>query len=429
LSNVTPQRDDLVQKSDHKPRFWFVDYLGLLIAVPLLILPPLTYLELGANQWKEGFIPIIMINAEMKFCVIVIFGSLLTALMGLKVYFLGKTHYLPKLLVLSGGAFLLAVFLSALFAHNLERAWISSFLWHLLPLGIGLAFINIDWTRNKILFFLSLSVLAGTLSSLVALDQHYHWTDWSQKFPRHTKSIPAGIIFNHNFASEYHTPLIPICLGLVLWVKNLYLRGIFILTMAFIFFPVVALSLARGAWVGLIGGCLSTCFFFVAFVRFHNKTLKVNKRKAYFCLIPFIALAFALPLYLMTSDFWKHSKSNLQTSDKRVNGPQVEIEATQENGAESGYVYGEACGGWMTPKQDLKPHKHFINGKWNQYRILAKGPRIQTWVNGNQVSDLVDKEKFQSHPKGFIGLQVHGIKKGTGPYEVAWKNIKISEVK
>ena len=42
-----------------------------------------------------------------------------------------------------------------------------------------------------------------------------------------------------------------------------------------------------------------------------------------------------------------------QEGDKngRVNGPQVEIEATKENGAESGYVYGEALGGWMTPKK------------------------------------------------------------------------------
>jgi hypothetical protein len=112
----------------------------------------------------------------------------------------------------------------------------------------------------------------------------------------------------------------------------------------------------------------------------------------------------------------------------RVNGPQVEIEATKENGAESGYVYGEAMGGWMTPKSDLTPHKHFKNGEWNQYRIVAKGPRIQTWVNGNQVSNLTDKEKHKSHPKGFIGLQVHSIKKGSGPYEVAWKNIKIKEM-
>ena len=113
----------------------------------------------------------------------------------------------------------------------------------------------------------------------------------------------------------------------------------------------------------------------------------------------------------------------------RINGPQVEIEATKENGAESGYVYGEALGGWMTPKADLIPHTHFKNGQWNQYRIIAKGPRIQTWINGNQVSNLTDKEKFKSHSNGFIGLQVHSIKKGSGPYEVAWKNIKIKELK
>ena len=51
----------------------------------------------------------------------------------------------------------------------------------------------------------------------------------------------------------------------------------------------------------------------------------------------------------------------------------MEIEATKEKGAESGYVYGEALGGWMTPKDKLIPHKNFKNGKWNKYRILAKG--------------------------------------------------------
>ena len=112
----------------------------------------------------------------------------------------------------------------------------------------------------------------------------------------------------------------------------------------------------------------------------------------------------------------------------RVNGPQDEIEATKEQGAESGYVHGEALGGWMTPKSDLIPHKHFKNGEWNQYRIVAKGPRIQTWVNGTIVSNLTDREKHKSHPKGFIGLQVHSIKKGSGPYMVAWKNIKIKEL-
>ncbi|NNC88023.1 MAG: DUF1080 domain-containing protein [Akkermansiaceae bacterium] len=113
----------------------------------------------------------------------------------------------------------------------------------------------------------------------------------------------------------------------------------------------------------------------------------------------------------------------------RVNGPQVEIEASGAKGAEAGYIYGEACGGWMTPKDKLKRHKHFKDGEWNTYRIVAKGPRIQTWINGEMISDLVDEEKFKSHPKGFIGLQVHGIGKKKGPFEVRWRKLKLREIK
>lgn len=112
----------------------------------------------------------------------------------------------------------------------------------------------------------------------------------------------------------------------------------------------------------------------------------------------------------------------------RVNGPQVEIEPTWKVGAESGYIYGEALGtGWLTPKDKLKPHKLFKNDEWNHYRVVAKGPRIQTWVNGEQVSDLVNEAVFKSHPEGFIGLQVHGVG-NRGPFQVAWRNIKIKEL-
>jgi hypothetical protein len=108
----------------------------------------------------------------------------------------------------------------------------------------------------------------------------------------------------------------------------------------------------------------------------------------------------------------------------RVNGPQVEIEASGENGAESGYIYGEACGGWMTPEAELIPHKAFKDGAWNHYRILGRGPRLATWINGRPIEDLADESKFKTHPKGFIGLQVHGVG-DSGPYEVAWRNIRI----
>lgn len=123
-------------------------------------------------------------------------------------------------------------------------------------------------------------------------------------------------------------------------------------------------------------------------------------------------------------------RSRKKEGDKAVNGPQVEIEASGANGAEAGYVYGEATGrGWLTPQERLKPHKNFKDGEWNKFRIVADGPRIQTWINGEKIEDLTDEAIYKTHPKGFIGLQVHGIAKGTGPYSVAWKDIRIKELK
>ena len=114
----------------------------------------------------------------------------------------------------------------------------------------------------------------------------------------------------------------------------------------------------------------------------------------------------------------------------RVNGPQVEIEATDiKGGGEAGYIYGEATSrGWLVPDDQRKAHKHFKDGAWNHYRVVAKGPRIQVWINGNTIIDLNDPIGFKSHPKGFLGLQVHGVGK-KGPFSVAWKNIKIKELK
>lgn len=113
---------------------------------------------------------------------------------------------------------------------------------------------------------------------------------------------------------------------------------------------------------------------------------------------------------------------------ERVNGPQVEIEASGPNGAESGYLYGEAAGGWMTPGDKRTPHKHFRDGEWNKYRVLAVGPNIKVWINGVQVSDLTHEKIYKTHSKGFIGLQVHGVG-NAGPFDVAWRKLMIREIK
>ena len=110
----------------------------------------------------------------------------------------------------------------------------------------------------------------------------------------------------------------------------------------------------------------------------------------------------------------------------RVFGPQVEIEASGADGAEAGYIYGEATGQrWLTPADDLVPHKTMRDGEWNSFRVVAEGPRIQTWINGKQIEDLTDEETYKNHAGGFIGLQVHGIRQGMGPFEAAWRNIRI----
>ena len=122
-------------------------------------------------------------------------------------------------------------------------------------------------------------------------------------------------------------------------------------------------------------------------------------------------------------------RSKAKEGNGRVHGPQVEIEASGASGAEAGYVYGEATGrGWLTPGERRKAHKVFKDGQWNHYRIVAKGPRIQTWINGQMIEDLTDEAIYQTHAKGFIGLQVHGVRPGSGPYTVAWRKIRIKEL-
>ncbi|MFK7911672.1 MAG: DUF1080 domain-containing protein [Akkermansiaceae bacterium] len=126
------------------------------------------------------------------------------------------------------------------------------------------------------------------------------------------------------------------------------------------------------------------------------------------------------------------SQSKPEIMKGRVTGPQVEIEATDiRGGGEAGYIYGEGRTtgrGWLVPNEDRKPHKHFKDGKWNHYRIVCKGPRIQTWINGNPICDISDDPIYKTHSKGFIGLQVHGVGK-SGTFFVTWKNIRIKELK
>ena len=111
----------------------------------------------------------------------------------------------------------------------------------------------------------------------------------------------------------------------------------------------------------------------------------------------------------------------------RVWGPQVEIRRNLKPGSPTtGVLYAEAMGsGWMSARETIdRGHDHLNPEGWNQLRIQAVGPRIQTWVNGHLVEDLINEEIYQSHPRGFIGLQIHGIN-GARSFTMGWRNIRI----
>jgi hypothetical protein len=108
-----------------------------------------------------------------------------------------------------------------------------------------------------------------------------------------------------------------------------------------------------------------------------------------------------------------------------VYGYQCEI-TTQSKGT-SGNFWDE--GRWTKWHDDFanKPAaaKAFKDGEWNHYRIVAQGDRIRSWVNGVPCADFKDS----LDASGFIGLQVHSIKKGAGPYQVRWRNLWLRELK
>ena len=120
---------------------------------------------------------------------------------------------------------------------------------------------------------------------------------------------------------------------------------------------------------------------------------------------------------LLNSGVQIRFRSRADYHNGRVHGPQVEIATGPEGSA--GYVYSEATGrGWLS--QDRSLQGVFKSGEWNQYRVRARGPQIETWLNGVKIANLADQDSFRS---GFIGLQVHQVPQGSGPYEVRWRNL------
>lgn len=101
-------------------------------------------------------------------------------------------------------------------------------------------------------------------------------------------------------------------------------------------------------------------------------------------------------------------------------GYQVEIDPAER--AWSGGLYEERGRGWLHPLDDA-PHarRAFRAGAWNRYRVVARGPVIQTWINGVPAATVFDARRASGH----IGFQVHGVGDREDPLEVRFRDIRV----
>ena len=105
-----------------------------------------------------------------------------------------------------------------------------------------------------------------------------------------------------------------------------------------------------------------------------------------------------------------------------VFGYQCEIDPSERKW--SGGIYDQSRRGWIYPVSMNEPGRQaFKNGEWNKYRIEAIGNQIRTWINGVQVTNLVDDMTSE----GFIAFQVHSIgsNKAHEGLKVKWRGARI----
>jgi hypothetical protein len=71
------------------------------------------------------------------------------------------------------------------------------------------------------------------------------------------------------------------------------------------------------------------------------------------------------------------------------------------------------------------PLNQYIKKKdWNEYHIIAKGNRLQHYINGVLMSDVTDNDMANRKLSGLLGVQVH-----VGPpMTVEYKNFKIKHL-
>jgi hypothetical protein len=80
---------------------------------------------------------------------------------------------------------------------------------------------------------------------------------------------------------------------------------------------------------------------------------------------------------------------------------------------------GEPIGDTAKLQEVIKP------GEWNSYRIVAKGPKLQHFINGQLMSETVDEQEGKRAVQGVLALQLHA----GPPMKVEFKDIRLKRTR
>lgn len=95
-----------------------------------------------------------------------------------------------------------------------------------------------------------------------------------------------------------------------------------------------------------------------------------------------------------------------------------DLRANVERNAWLGLEVVEELGDREEMKKEVK------SNDWNEIHIIARGNRLQHFINGTLMSDVTDEDPANRTMEGYLGMQVH-----VGPpMQVAYKNIYLKEL-
>ncbi len=102
----------------------------------------------------------------------------------------------------------------------------------------------------------------------------------------------------------------------------------------------------------------------------------------------------------------------------KVSGWQVEVAPP---GSNTGGIYESYGRGWLI-QPDPEKDKALKFGDWNKMRIVVKGDRVTSYLNGQEMVDFEDEKIGEG--EGAVLLQIHD----GGGIKVYWRNLEIKEL-